>query len=171
MLLTKPQNFYEAKGLAKSITNNNNFPAINKSQAYVINVTRRELKESIDNWGRFIAFPNLSLTEFVKRLILGECFGKKIPITRLGKIAIVGIDWKQFSAYFKISDDKLPGSIPTIFGGKEEQKKHMLGRFNKFIVPVNAQAEKTFHEKASCLLVPDRIWVLTSHIISGPCAF
>lgn len=167
MLLNKPQNCYEAKGLARSIINNkNHFSSVNNSQAYIMNTTRKEISLSLDNWGRFIAFPSLNLLEFVKGLIAGECFGEKIPITRLGKIANIGIDWKTFTGYFRISNVHLPGSHPTIYGGKEEQKKTMLGKFNKFIVPNNDRAERTFHEKSSCLLVPDRIWIPTSHIIS-----
>jgi len=167
MLLNKPQNFYEAKGLARSIINDKDrFTSVNKSQAYIMNTTRRELNSSLDNWGRFIAFPSLNLLEFVKDLIAGECFREKIPITRLGKIADIGIDWKTFTGYFRKSNVQLPGSHPTIYSGKEELKKTMLSKFNKFIVPKSARAENTFRERSSCLLVPDRIWIPTSHVIS-----
>jgi hypothetical protein len=152
--------------LAKSLIKVNYFSEVGNAYAHLLTATKSELEANLDNWGSFVAFPNIQLLWFVRDLIAGKCFGKSIPITKLGKIATIGIDWKQFNSSFRASDNNVTGSYPIIYGGEEKQKMHMFGEFNKFIIPKDEKAEKLFHTKASYLLVPDRIWIVTSHTIS-----
>lgn len=166
MLLKKPQTSFESKALAKAIINNGNFAEAGGATAYIHEVSREELKENVDNWGRFVAFPNIKLIRFIDELNSGSLFGKKIPMTKLGKIATVGIDRHQFHNSFKITSTKAIGSYPIVWGGNEERRTHLEGKFNSFAIPIDEKADKMFKEKSSYLLVPDRTRLNTAHIIS-----
>jgi len=166
MFAKKPQSSFEAKALAKAIISNGNYAEAGNSYAYIHKVSREELSENIDNWGRFVAFPNLKLLRFIGKLKRGTLFDKNIPITKLGKIAEVGIDRHQFNDYYEITTKKVVGGYPIIHGGKEKQRTCILGRYNAFAVPKSEKAEEVFEEKSSYLLVPDRIRLNTAHIIS-----
>ena len=124
------------------------------------------MRENVDNWGRFVAFPNLKLLRFIGELNKGKLFGTYIPMTKFGKIADVGIDAHQFHDSFKTITKKAIGSYPIIYGGGEEQRTHLLGECNYYALPVNEKADAIFKQKSSYLLVPDRIWIVTAHVIS-----
>jgi type I restriction-modification system DNA methylase subunit len=166
MLAKKPLTSFTAKALAKAIINNGSYAEAVDSYAYTCEIPYNEMRENIDNWGRFVAFPNLKLLSFLKELNNGKLFNKEIPMKRLGKLATVGIDRHQFHTNFKMIARKASGSHSVIYGGDEEQRKFLQGKFNAFIMSVNQKAEKTFEDKASYLLIPDRIRLNTAHIIS-----
>lgn len=166
MLTKKPLNSFESKALAKAIINNGSYAEAVGSSAYTCEVSNSEMKENIDNWGRFVAFPNLKLLSFVKELNKGKLFDVEIPMTKLGILATVGIDRHQFHDNFKLINRKAAGSYSVIYGGDEEQRTILQGKFNAFIMPIDQKAEKMFEEKSSYLLVPDRTRLNTTHIIS-----
>ena len=166
MLSKKPQNSFESKALAKAIINNGNYAEAGNAIAYINEVSRKDLRENVDNWGRFAAFPNIKLLRFIEELNGGKVFGKDIPMTKLGKIAVVGIDRHQFHDSLKVTTKKVIGSYPIVHGGDEEQRTYLLGECNSFAVPVDEKADKMFEEKSSYLLVPDRTRLNTTHIIS-----
>ncbi len=166
MLANKPQTAYESKALAKGIINNGNFVEVGGNVAYINNISNKELEENVDNWGRFVAFPNIKLLNFIRKLNNGILFENKIPITKMGKISTIGIDRHQFSDNFKITNKKIVGGYPVIHGGSEDLRSYLLGKCNSFAMPINEKAEKIFHEKSSYLLIPDRIWIVTAHTVS-----
>jgi hypothetical protein len=166
MLSKKPQTSFASKALAKAIINNGNYAEAGGASAYIHEVSEKELRANIDNWGRFVAFPNLKLLRFISELSDGRLFEKSIPMIKLGSIASVGIDRHQFNENFKITARKAAGSYPIVHGGDEEQRLHLQGRYNSFAVPVNEKADKMFEEKSSYLLVPDRTRLNTTHVIS-----
>ena len=171
MMLRKPKTAFEAISLAKAIirANDGEIISIGESIALVSKVSGRKLIEKIDNWGRFVAFPERFLNKFVLDLEDGNLFGKQIPMCMLGDLVDIGIDAHQFHDLFQKVDKKVPGSYPTIYGGGEEQRTFMKASFNAYIAPQNEKAEKIFKEKASILLVPDRIRITTAHVISLLC--
>ena len=166
MLSKKPQTSFESKALAKAIINNGSYAEAGKAVAYINEVSGKELRENVDNWGRFVAFPDIKLLRFIKELNNGKLFGKAIPLTKLGKIATIGIDAHQFHDCFKKTTKKVIGSYPILWGGGEEQRTYLLGKSNSYALPVNEKADKMFEQKSSYLLIPDRIWLVTAHIIS-----
>jgi hypothetical protein len=166
MLLKKPQTSLESKALAKAIIMNDHIAQAGEAISYQYLVSKTELEENIDNWGRFVALPNVKLLRFIKNLNGGKLFGANIPITRLGKIATLGVDRHQYYSCFTQTPKKTPTSYPILFGGEEEQRSYMLGKCNAYAEANNKQAEDLFEQKASYLLVPNRIWLGTAHIIS-----
>ncbi len=171
MLLKKPETIFEAISLARAICRGSgHLVNAGRAQALVMRVKRKTLLKMLDNWGRFAAFPALSLN----RLILdleerGELWGKNVPLCKLGELADMGIDRHQFHELFKVMKRKIPDSFPVIYGGGEEQRSQMKGSFNAFVYPRDSKAKQVFREKASFLLVPDRIWLETAHVIALLC--
>jgi len=166
MLSKKPQTSFASKALAKAIINDGTYAEAGGASAYIHEVSGNELRANIDNWGRFVAYPNLKLLRFVRELSDGKLFERNIPMVKLGRMASVGIDRHQFNENFKITARKAVGSYPVVHGGDEEQRIHLQGRCNSFAMPVNEKADKMFEEKSSYLLVPDRIRLNTTHAIS-----
>lgn len=166
MLLNKPKTSFEAKALARAIINNGNFVQGDSATAFIHTVSKNDLKENVDNWGRFVAFPNIKLLKFIDKLNEGKLFEKNISMVRLGEIATIGIDRHQFNDMFKITDRKVPGSYPVVYSGKEKERTYMKGEFNAFGNPKNEKADEIFKEKASRLLVSNRMRLTTAHIIS-----
>jgi hypothetical protein len=166
MLLKKPQTSLESKILAKAIAREDYKAQAGEAESYQYLVSQKELENNIDNWGRFVAFPHIRLMRFIRELNDGNLFERRIPMTKLGKIATLGIDRHQFHDAFMTTTKKSPASYPVLFGGEEENRLHMMGECNIFADAKNQKADKIFKEKASCLLIPDRIWITTAHIIS-----
>jgi hypothetical protein len=142
MLAKKPLTSFASKALAKAIINNCSYAEAVDSYAYTCEIPYNELRENIDNWGRFVAFPSLKLLSFVKELNNGKLFDVEIPMAKLGKLATVGIDRHQFHDNFKVITRKAAGSHPVIYGGDEEQRTILQGKFNAFIMAVDRKAER-----------------------------
>lgn len=166
MLLRKPLTSLESKALAKAIVMNDHIAQAGDATSYQYLVSKKELEENIDNWGRFVSLPNIKLLRFIENLNGGSLFGKNIPITRLGKIATLGVDRHQYHDGFTLTSKKTPMSYPILFGGEEEQRSYMLGKCNAYAEANNEKAEELFEQKSGYLLVPNRIWLGTTHIIS-----
>jgi hypothetical protein len=166
MLIKKPQSNFECKALSKLIVNKEKVLETEKSLAYKHEIERTKLKEYVDNWGRFIAFPHLKLMEFIEELNGNILFGKKIDITRLNCIADIGIDAHQFHDSFQTTKKQVSSSYPIVYGGNEKNRLKIYTSFNLNAVPLNNNADNLFKRKMSCLLVPDRIRLSTAHVIS-----
>jgi len=140
------------------------------SDALMYTVSRQILLENVDNWGKIIPFtdPWLStetLTLLSGKMSLGEV-QVNIPLKRLGKIARIGIDRRQFHDHFTVVDSNIPGSLPSVYGGKEEIRSNLSIDPNAYILPKDAKGRRLFQEFSSSLLIPDRIRFNTTHVIS-----
>jgi len=179
ILLKKPTTSLEARALAlKIVGGSEGYLEVNGSKAYVSKVSREKLIERLSNWGSIAAFPDPKLTHVTDEILSGRLFEANIPVTMLGKVATIGIDAHQFHDAFKIVEGKPLDSCPIVYGGGEEMRLRMLIEPNARAVPkemetkkgkVRRMGEQLFKDFSSILLVPDRIWVDTAHIIAMCC--
>jgi len=165
LLLSKPETPLEARALAFKIlrtTEDNKYLEINGVSAYVSKFSRSVLVENIDNWGMLCAFPNYHLNNIIIEIFSGKLFGKKIPITPLGRIAdVVGLAVRRgtFHNVFQQVKTRIPEAIPALIGGEEDIRERITVRSNAWVICKNSKYLST----ASKFLVPDRIWVDTTH--------
>jgi hypothetical protein len=89
----------------------------------------------------------------------------KIPLARLNEvIKTIGIDAHQFHDHFSPTSAETP--YPIIHGGGEEIRRRMLIEHNQYAHPKTDKAKQLFEEYSSRVLVPDRIWWDTAHVIA-----
>lgn len=92
----------------------------------------------------------------------------QIPLTYLNNIIInIGIDAHQYHDNFKTVTTQTP--YPVIHGGEESLRTSMLVKPNAFAYPKTDKAKQIFEKHASRVLVPDRIWWDTAHVIALYC--
>ena len=177
ILHKKPTTSLEARALAFKILNSKDgeYLEVNGSRAYTYRVSREKLAERIFNWGSLLAFPEPKLTQIASEALDGKVFNVNVPIVRLGEIATIGIDRHQFHDAFQRVFGEPPGSYPAVYGGEEERRLWMLVEPNAKIISkeirtkkgeIKRPGEKLFKEFSGTLLVPDRIWVDTTHVIA-----
>jgi len=172
LLLKKPSTSIEAIALANRIeAKQDNYVEAGDSRAFLVTVKRHELRENLDNWGRFVSLPSLETLREVAHLLDGQLrIAKqhfKIPLTRLNNIvASIGVDAHRFIDTFKMVDGKVPGAVRILRGGEEEQRQKMATSPNAYALPIIDAGKSMFEDKASRLLVPDRIRVNTAHVVS-----
>ena len=93
----------------------------------------------------------------------------QIPLTYLNKIIVgIGIDRHQYHDNFKTVTTQTP--YPVVYSGEESVRSIMLVKPNAFAHPKTNNAKQIFEKNASRILVPDRIWWDTAHVISLYCA-
>jgi hypothetical protein len=172
LLLKKPRTSIEAIALAKRIeAKERDYVDDGEAKAFLTSVKRAELLENLDNWGRFVSFPNLEILREVNHLLAGNIklgsLKAKIPLKRLNDlISSIGVDRHRFTDTFKVIDDHVPGSVPMLHGGEEAQRKRMITSHNAYALPMIERGKGLFQEIAGNLLVPNRIRVDTTHVIS-----
>jgi hypothetical protein len=89
----------------------------------------------------------------------------QIPLTYLNEIiASIGIDRRQYHDNFRTVTTQT--SYPVVYGGEESVRTSMLVRPNAFAHPKTNKASKIYKNNASKVLVPDRIWWDTAHVIA-----
>lgn len=89
----------------------------------------------------------------------------KMPLTPLSKIVLsIGIDAHQYHDNFKTVKTVTP--YPVIHGGEEAVRSMMLVKPNAYAQPKTEKARQIFSMHASRVLVPDRIWWDTAHVIA-----
>jgi hypothetical protein len=168
LLLTKPKTALEARALAfKILRTGSDYLEVNGARAYVYRVPRKRLVERALNWGTLVAFPEPRLTQIANSILDGKIFNKEVPMVRLSEIATIGIDRHQFHDAFSVVSGRPPGSYPAVYGGEEEVRKRMLVEPNARIMPKETgtgKGERLFNGFSSKLLVPDRIWIDTTHV-------
>ncbi len=171
-LLNKPRTSIEAIGLANSIeAGEGNYVEAGQSKAFLMSVNRDELLEYVDNWGRFVFLPNIELLDEIRKLLGGTIkvgnLKAKILLKKFNNlISTIGVDAHRFIDTFKILDESVPGSMRMLHGGEEAQRLRMQTSPNAYALPIIERGKSIFEEKAGNLLVPDRIWVETAHVIS-----
>jgi len=179
-LVCKPSTSLEARALAFNVlkVSNSEYIKINDAVAYVRTVSRKKLKERLYNWGTLVAFPSPRLIEIADEILSGDLLGVKIPLVKLGEIAQIGIDRHQFHEAFIKVEGRLPESYPAVYGGEEERRLRMFTTANARILPKQIRTKRgeikypgheLFRRFSSNLLIPDRIWVDTAHVIALYC--
>ncbi|MEM2202879.1 MAG: hypothetical protein QXI22_00775 [Sulfolobales archaeon] len=138
-----------------------------RSCGIVYTIPRRLLLKHLDNWGKLLAFTNPRLSNYVLELLEGSIrLGAReirIPVKRLGEIAVIGIDRHQFHDSFRRAAEA-PGSLPALYGGGEELRTRLQTDPNARILPKDGKARRIFERFASSLLVPERIRLNTAHV-------
>lgn len=172
ILLKKPGTSIEAIALANSLeARSGRHLLAGNASAFALRVTRQELLGNLDNWGRFVFLPDLGLLNRIMKLLDGRLrIGKgeiSLPVRRLNDlIASIGVDAHRFVDTFQIVNERLPGSIRILHGGKEELRRRMETSPNSYALPLTDRGKSLAREMAGHLLVPDRIWVDTAHVHS-----
>lgn len=175
MLLKKPATSIEAIALANSLQDKGcELVTSGCASAFLMQVGRAELLEYLDNWGRFAYLPNPTILKHTKDLLCGRLvvgnLTKTIPIKRLNDlVSSIGVDAHRFADTFKIVEERVPGASSMLHGGEEDLRRRMASSPNAYMVPTRDRGAALVQEKASRLLVPDRIWVETAHVISLMC--
>jgi hypothetical protein len=171
-LLRKPKTSIEAIALANSIDGNKErLVQAGESKAFLTKVGRDDLLENLDNWGRFTFLPDVEIMDEVVSLLDGTLkIGSqtvKIPLIRLNNlVASIGVDAHRFMDTFKVVNKNIPGAIVILHGGEEAQRMTMKTSPNGYAVPITERGKKIFQEVAGYLLIPDRVWVETAHVVS-----
>jgi hypothetical protein len=171
VLLRKPLMSLEARALAFKIlrTGKDDYIEVNGARAYIYKFSRADFVANLDNWGKLCAFPAPKLNRIVDGIFSGKLYGKAIPITLLGKIAdVVGLAVRRgtFHETFKQVREGTPGAIPALIGGEEDIRRRIAIMQNAWVICKNPKYLLT----ASKFLVPDRIWVDTTHALALYCS-
>lgn len=171
-ILKKPHTSIEAIALANSIYNREgDYIESGKSMAFLTTIKRKELLANVDNWGRFVFLPNIKLQDEIISLLDGTLkignIKEALPLTRMNKlITTIGVDRHRFVDTFKVTDNKVPGSMKILHGGEEEQRLIMTISPNSYALPRIDAANTIYKDKAGMLLLPNRIRIDTAHVIS-----
>jgi hypothetical protein len=174
-LLRKPNTVLEAVYLANMIMDglvgNRGSQFFSIGNAVVYRVRRIDLVRNVDNWGRFVALPNIELIQYTMGLIssgvikLGDT-KVQVPITPLNDLIVsIGIDRHQYHNYFNISTVPRPDyPYPVLHGGGEEVRSSMITKPNAYAQAKVSKANEAYRRYSGRVLLPDRIWWPTMHV-------
>ncbi|MEM0083516.1 MAG: hypothetical protein QW102_03250, partial [Candidatus Nezhaarchaeales archaeon] len=176
-LLRKPKSGLEAILLSEDtlrVSNNKKEGLVELSSGatYVVQlVPRRTLLENIDNWNRFVFLPEPEVVDIGLSVLKGDLgvMDIRVPVARLNElITSMGIDAHQFHDNFSRTDSVTP--YPIVYGGGEEVREKMLVKPNAYAtcktVGFAGRARKIYEKYAGRVLLPDRIWLDTAHVIA-----
>jgi hypothetical protein len=173
-LLRKPTTALEAVMLAEEVmrrAHSSGHPSlveVGQSRALVYRVRRRQLLEYIDNWNRLAAVADVELLSHVLHLLeSGELpyAGVRVPLAWFNDlVAAIGVDSKQYRDHF--SPTKAATPYPVVHGGGEAVRLRMAVRPNAYAHPRTSRAGEVFGKYSGRVLVPDRIWWDTAHVVS-----
>lgn len=172
LLLKKPGTSIEAIALAQEIgSSEEEYVQSGNTRGFVSSVTRASMQKYVDNWGRFAFLPELSLLNQVSNLLDGhirigekQCRLPMIPFHNL--IETIGVDAHRFTDTFRVVREFVPGGLDALIGGDEEFRLQMSISPNAWVLPITSKARDMFNFKSGSLLVPDRIWIDTAHVVS-----
>lgn len=174
-LLSKPSTSLEALMLAEEVkreatTKDIDIVKAGNSIALVFKVNRCQLINNIDNWNRFVAISNKELLDIVMNILRENTINVhkrsiKTPITKLNNIVdTLGVDRHQFHDHFNYVNIETP--YPIIYGGEETIRRKMMVKFNAYASLKTKRAKEIFSKYSGRVLVPDRIWWDTAHVIA-----
>jgi len=172
-LLRKPSTALEALALVEEVrrvssSRDSALVEVGQSRALVHKVRRRRLLEHIDNWNRLVAVPDVELLNYILHFLeSGELpyVGVRVPLTWFNDlIATIGIDPTQYHAHFTPVKTVTP--YPVVHGGEEVVRLKIAVRPNAYAHPRTDRARSVFERYSGRVLVPDRIWWDTAHVIS-----
>jgi len=176
-LLRKPRTALEAVYLANMIMDglaeNRKSQFFSIGNAVIYKVKRVDLIMNVDNWGRFVALPDIELIQYTMDLInnneikLGNT-EVQIPMTRLNDIIIsIGIDRHQYHKLFNVSTaPRSDYPYPVLHGGGEDVRRSMIVKPNAYAQPKESRASEIYRNLSGRLLLPDRITWPTMHVLA-----
>ncbi|MEM2752000.1 MAG: hypothetical protein QXI94_02835 [Sulfolobales archaeon] len=130
-------------------------------------VPRRMLLENIDNWNKLVFLPEPEVVDIGLSVLKGDLgvMDVRVPVARLNElIASIGIDSPQFHDNFNRTSTETP--YPIVYGGEEEIREKMLVKPNAYATCKPDRARKIYEKFAGRVLLPDRIWLDTAHVIA-----
>ncbi|MEM1623507.1 MAG: hypothetical protein QW543_05195 [Sulfolobales archaeon] len=130
-------------------------------------VPRRMLLENMDNWNKLVFLPEPEVVDIGLSVLKGDLgvMGIKVPVARLNElIASIGIDSPQFHDNFSRTDTAT--LYPIVYGGGEEIREKMLVKPNAYATCKTDKAREVYEKFAGRVLLPDRIWLDTAHVIA-----
>jgi hypothetical protein len=174
-LLRKPRTALEAVYLANmimdSLTEGRESQFFSVGNAVIYKVKRADLIRYVDNWGRFVALPDIELIQYAMDLINNneiKLGGTKIqvPMTRLNDIIIsIGIDAHQYHDLFNVSTAPRPDyPYPVLHGGGEEVRRNMIVKPNAYAQAKESRASEIYRNFSGSVLLPDRVRWNTTHV-------
>ena len=176
-LLKKPRTALEAVYLANmimdSLTEGRESQFFSVGNAVIYKVTKADLIRYVDNWGRFVALPDIELIQYAMDLINSneiKLGGTKIqvPMTRLNDIIIsIGIDAHQYHDLFNVSTaPRSDYPYPVLHGGGEKVRRSMIVKPNAYAQAKESRASEIYRHQSGRVLLPDRIWWPTMHALA-----
>jgi hypothetical protein len=176
-LLRKPRTALEAVYLANmimdSLTEGRESQFFSVGNAVIYKVKRADLIRYVDNWGRFVALPDIELIQYAMDLINNneiKLGGTKIqvPITRLNDIIIsIGIDAHQYHDLFNVSTaPRSDYPYPVLHGGGEEVRRTMIVKPNAYAQAKKSRASEIYRDLSGTVLLPDRVRWNTTHALA-----
>lgn len=174
-LIRKPSTALEAIMLADEVASRlreRSFAVIEVGAtcALAYRVKRSELLRYLDNWNRFVAVADVDMLKTIFQLLESGRIevgvsSVKVPLTVFNSvISSIGIDRHQFHDHFERVSVRTP--YPVIYGGEESVRKKMLVQPNAYASPKTDRAGSIFRARSGRVLVPDRIWWDTAHVIA-----
>jgi len=167
-LLRKPRTTLEAVNstnkIMDSLIEGRALQFLSINDAVIYKVKRADLIRYVDNWGRFVALPDIVLIQYAMKLIdnneikLGN-IKIQVPMTRLdGIITNIGIDRHQFNSLFDVSTAPRPDyPYPVLHGGDEEVRRRMIVKPNAYARPKESRASEIYRNLSGSVLLPDRV--------------
>lgn len=169
-LLKKPKSALEAIVLSDRIVEGaKDFAELpGGGKCLVSRFKRSELLKNLDNWNRLIFVPEPKLVELSLGIVengdLG-ILGVRVPIVRLAELVeTIGVDAHQFHDHFSRVNTVTP--YPVVYGGKEDVRLRIIVRPNAYASEKTNKAAEIYRRFSGRLLVPDRIWLDTTHVIA-----
>jgi len=172
-LLRKPSTALEAVALAEEVgkvalSGDVALIEVGQGKALVYKVRRRQLLNYIDNWNRLVAVPDIELLNSALHLLeSGELpyVGVRVPLTWFNDVvAAMGIDPTEYHEHFSLV--KVVTPYPVVHGGEETVRLRILVEPNVYAHPKTSKAGSIFERYSGRVLVPDRIWWDTAHVVS-----
>ncbi|MEM2208263.1 MAG: hypothetical protein QXG17_06195 [Sulfolobales archaeon] len=138
------------------------------TRALITKVSRVDLLRNVDNINRFVAFPEQEVVrdalDIVERGSLGV-EGVEVPVTKLYSIVeTIGVSSTLFHELYSPTEETTP--YPIVFGGSEVVRSSMKVKPNMYARLKTKRGDRVFQRFAGRVLVPDRIWVDTAHVVS-----
>lgn len=170
-LLKKPASVLEAIALSDELVRHGGglIGLPSGARCYVRRVRRAEVLENLDNLNRLVSLPEPGLVELGLRILREGDLGvvdRRVPLVRLGEIVeSIGVDSPMFHEHFRRVDAET--SFPIVFSGRESVRSRMVVRPNSYAEPRTPRAPDVFRRFSGRVLIPDRIWLDTAHVVAA----
>ncbi|MEM0486897.1 MAG: hypothetical protein QW080_02025 [Sulfolobales archaeon] len=166
-LLKKPSSALEATLLSEELIRSSGdlveLPC--GTSCLVLRVSRSELLENLDNWNRLVFLPESEVVSFGLNTLKGDLsvLGIRVPVVRLMELVeSMGVHSPMFHEHFSYTSAATP--YPIVYGGREEVRSVMRVKPNAYATCKTDKAAEIYKKFSGRLLLPDRIWLDTTHI-------
>ncbi|MCS7107654.1 MAG: hypothetical protein NZ902_06100 [Acidilobaceae archaeon] len=161
-------NFYEKpRGILEALERAEEIASGKVEGAAVKKAKREELLRYLDNLNRFAALPEEDAVEAALRVLEGDLGLTRVPMVRLGELVdSMGVHSTLFHKLFEARATGAPARFPLLYGGEEANRLRMLAEPNAEGLPREPKAVEIFSKFSGRLLLPDRVWLDTAHVIA-----